>query len=65
MTTTTNENTLTNEGDIRPFDNHASGIEIKPLDGHTPGGNPLGTPDLSAPAEEIRTLDNHASGPRP
>ncbi|GGZ50074.1 hypothetical protein AB0P12_05225 [Streptomyces subrutilus] len=65
---TTNENVLPNEGDIRPLDNHASGIEIKPLDPPVqkpvpnPGQKPL---DNHASGEEIRTLDNHASGPRP
>ncbi|MFE2141082.1 hypothetical protein ACFXA3_04875 [Streptomyces sp. NPDC059456] len=78
---TTNENILPNDGDIRPLDNHASGIEIKPLDGTlspgvdiTPMDNhasgieikPLDKPqDNHASDEEIVTLDNHASGPRP
>ncbi|MFD3541142.1 hypothetical protein ACFWUQ_16830, partial [Streptomyces sp. NPDC058662] len=61
---TTNENTLPTEGDIRPLDNHASGVGIKPLD--TPVEKPLDKPlDNHAADEEIQTLDNHASGPRP
>ncbi|MGW5850943.1 hypothetical protein ACWFQ8_23865 [Streptomyces sp. NPDC055254] len=61
---TTNENILQTEGDIRPLDNHASGVEIKPLD--KPVEMPLDKPlDSHAPDEEIQTLDNHASGPRP
>ncbi|MFF3652045.1 hypothetical protein ACFYXV_25820 [Streptomyces sp. NPDC002181] len=75
---TTNENILPNDGDIKPMDNHASGIEIKPLDDSlapgvdiTPMDNhasgieikPLETKPASA--EDIVAMDNHASGPRP
>ncbi|MGW0390237.1 hypothetical protein ACWDYJ_04920 [Streptomyces sp. NPDC003042] len=61
---TTNENVLPNDGDIRPLDNHASGVEIKPLDPPTgtPAEQPLGQ---QAAGEEIVTLDNHASSPLP
>lgn len=52
---TTNENILPADGDLKPLDNHASGVEVKPL-------NKL---DNDASDEEIQTLDNHASGPRP
>ncbi|MEU7065311.1 hypothetical protein ACIA6C_09830 [Streptomyces sp. NPDC051578] len=72
---TTNENTLPsttlpdnappNEGDIKPLDNHASGIEIKPLDNHASGGTPLPGQEDRALDADIVTLDNHASGPRP
>ncbi|MCX5198546.1 sigma-like protein [Streptomyces sp. NBC_00249] len=63
---TTNENSLPLDGDIRPLDNHASGIEIKPLDPTVPPVAPGETPlDNHASGEEIETLDNHASGPRP
>ncbi|MGI5444862.1 hypothetical protein ACQEVM_03815 [Streptomyces sp. CA-243310] len=62
---TTNENALPKEGDIKPLDNHASGIEIKPLDNHASGGTPLLRQEDKAADEEIVTLDNHASGPRP
>ncbi|MCX5147165.1 hypothetical protein AB0C90_23515 [Streptomyces sp. NPDC048550] len=74
---TTNENILPNDGDIKPMDNHASGIEIKPLDDSLAPGVDI-TPmdnhasgieikplDKKASDEEIVTLDNHASGPRP
>ncbi|MEU8837788.1 hypothetical protein AB0D97_01485 [Streptomyces roseus] len=75
---TTNENILPNDGDMKPMDNHASGIEIKPLaDGLAPGVDitpmdnhasgieikPLETKPASA--EDIVAMDNHASGPRP
>ncbi|MFD7086088.1 hypothetical protein [Streptomyces sp. NPDC059918] len=75
---TTNENILPNDGDIKPMDNHASGIEIKPLDDSlapgvdiTPMDNhasgieikPLETKPASA--EDIVAMDNHASGQRP
>ncbi|MFJ9342845.1 hypothetical protein ACIRP0_26635 [Streptomyces sp. NPDC101733] len=73
---TTNENSLPLDGDIRPLDNHASGIEIKPLDPSNPPSPsdpsdpklPPGTAtskpaDNHASDEEIVTLDNHASGP--
>ncbi len=55
---TTNEN-------IVPLDNHASGVEIKPLE--KPAEKPAEVPlDGIQPAEEqIQTLDNHASGSRP
>ncbi|MEU8777965.1 hypothetical protein [Streptomyces sp. NPDC048606] len=65
---TTNENSLPLDGDIRPLDNHASGIEIKPLDPQDPPADPPApqTPlDNHASGEEIVTLDNHASGTRP
>ncbi|MBT2405759.1 MULTISPECIES: hypothetical protein [unclassified Streptomyces] len=61
----TNENILTTDGDIKPLDNHASGIEIKPLDNHASGGTPLTTQETPAADEEIQTLDNHASGTLP
>ncbi|MFB6620497.1 hypothetical protein ACIGFK_29660 [Streptomyces sp. NPDC085524] len=58
---TTNENILPGDGDIKPMDNHATGIEIKPLDNHA-----TGEPLTTAPAdEEIVTLDNHATGTLP
>ncbi|MFD7556610.1 MULTISPECIES: hypothetical protein [unclassified Streptomyces] len=58
---TTNENILPVDGDIKPLDNHATGIEIKPLDNHA-----TGEPITTAPAdEEIVTLDNHATGTLP
>ncbi|MFD9729421.1 MULTISPECIES: hypothetical protein [unclassified Streptomyces] len=58
---TTNENILPVDGDIKPLDNHATGIEIKPLDNHA-----TGEPLTTAPAdEEIVTLDNHATGTLP
>lgn len=55
---TTNEN-------IVPLDNHASGVEIKPLE--KPVEKPAEVPLDGAQAadEQIQTLDNHASGPRP
>ncbi|MFD7629740.1 hypothetical protein ACFV7Q_27570 [Streptomyces sp. NPDC059851] len=74
---TTNENVLPNESDIIPLDNHASGIEIKPVDGPatadadiTPmdnhaSGIAIKPVDEPAADEEIVSLDNHASGPRP
>ncbi|WP_329197299.1 MULTISPECIES: hypothetical protein [unclassified Streptomyces] len=72
---TTNENTLPNntasntappnEGDIKPLDNHASGIEIKPLDNHASGGTPLPGQEDKVLDADIVTLDNHASVPRP
>ncbi|MDJ0381426.1 hypothetical protein [Streptomyces sp. G-G2] len=43
---------LTDDGELKPLDNHASGTETKPLDNHASG-------------EELQTMDNHASGPRP
>ncbi|WP_424212387.1 hypothetical protein ACN20G_09990 [Streptomyces sp. BI20] len=74
----TTENALPDDGDLKPLDNHASGIGIKPI-GDRPSGGRLDNdtdqasagenapkPAEAAPAaEEIRTLDNHASGPRP
>ncbi|MFJ3880569.1 hypothetical protein ACIPW5_24290 [Streptomyces sp. NPDC090077] len=65
---TTNENSLPLDGDIRPFDNHASGAEIDPrgLPVEPPVVKPGETPDDNhASGEEIVSLDNHASGPRP
>ncbi|MCX4629303.1 hypothetical protein [Streptomyces sp. NBC_01443] len=76
---TTNENILPNDGDIKPMDNHASGIEIKPLDDSLAPGVDI-TPmdnhasgieikpkpqDNHASGEDIVAMDNHASGPRP
>ncbi|MFE6848607.1 hypothetical protein [Streptomyces sp. NPDC057686] len=74
---TTNENILPNDGDIKPMDNHASGIEIKPLDDSLAPGVDI-TPmdnhasgieikplDKQASGEDIVAMDNHASGPRP
>ncbi|MER6449767.1 hypothetical protein DEJ51_13980 [Streptomyces venezuelae] len=65
---TTNEN-------LKPLDNHASGVEIETLDNHASGIEikPLEkepVPAVPAPGvptagDEIQTLDNHASGPRP
>ncbi|MET9698883.1 hypothetical protein ABZY31_18420 [Streptomyces sp. NPDC006529] len=43
---------LTDDGELKPLDNHASGAEAKPADNHASG-------------EELQTMDNHASGPRP
>ncbi|MFJ3911413.1 hypothetical protein EDE04_3961 [Streptomyces sp. 2132.2] len=75
---TTNENILPNDGDIKPMDNHASGIEIKPLDDSlapgvdiTPMDNHASGIEIKplekkpASAEDIVAMDNHASGPRP
>ncbi|MFI6148323.1 hypothetical protein [Streptomyces sp. NPDC051109] len=74
---TTNENILPNDGDIRPMDNHASGIEIKPLDDSlAPGvditpmdnhasGIEIKPQEKPASGEDIVAMDNHASGPRP
>ncbi|NXY99769.1 hypothetical protein HYE82_36470 [Streptomyces sp. BR123] len=68
---TTNENILQNESDIIPLDNHASGIEIKPVDGPAAADADITPMDshagIAKPAadEEIVSLDNHASGPRP
>ncbi|MEU3724640.1 hypothetical protein [Streptomyces sp. NPDC031705] len=68
---TTNENSLPLDGDIRPFDNHASGADIglePPAQAPAqppvvaPGEEPL---DHRASGEEIVSLDNHASGPLP
>ncbi|MFD8979792.1 hypothetical protein [Streptomyces sp. NPDC059564] len=65
---TTNENSLPLDGDIRPLDNHASGVEINPLDPldppapKKPGEKPL---DNHASGEDIVAMDNHASGTRP
>ncbi|MET9610555.1 hypothetical protein ABZZ17_36685 [Streptomyces sp. NPDC006512] len=61
---TTNENTSPLEGDIRPLDNHASGTEIKPP---VPPVEPPADPAQAGQTagEDIVTLDNHASGPRP
>ncbi|KJY45353.1 MULTISPECIES: hypothetical protein [unclassified Streptomyces] len=74
---TTNENILPNDGDIKPMDNHASGIEIKPLDDSLAPGVDI-TPmdnhasgieikplDKQASGEDIVAMDNHASGTRP
>ncbi|MET9320219.1 hypothetical protein ABZX75_08545 [Streptomyces sp. NPDC003038] len=63
---TTNENILPIDGDIKPLDNHASGVEITPLDNHASGIEikPLDSTPV-VPGEEIQTLDNHASTPRP
>ncbi|MFE2880718.1 hypothetical protein ACFXG6_17070 [Streptomyces roseus] len=75
---TTNENILPNDGDIKPMDNHASGIEIKPLDDSLAAGVDITPMDnhasgieikplekKPASAEDIVAMDNHASGPRP
>ncbi|WP_406183321.1 hypothetical protein [Streptomyces sp. NBC_01006] len=75
---TTNENILPNDGDMRPMDNHASGIEIKPLDDSLAPGVDITPMDNHASgieikpqekkptsAEDIVAMDNHASGPRP
>ncbi|MFB7054775.1 hypothetical protein [Streptomyces vinaceus] len=75
---TTNENILPNDGDIKPMDNHASGIEIKPLgdslapgvditpmDNHASGIEIKPLEKKPASAEDIVAMDNHASGPRP
>ncbi|MFE2480365.1 hypothetical protein [Streptomyces sp. NRRL F-2747] len=75
---TTNENILPNDGDIKPMDNHASGIEIKPLDDSlapgvdiTPMDNHASGIEIKplekkpASGEDIVAMDNHASGPRP
>ncbi|MEU9029941.1 hypothetical protein [Streptomyces sp. NPDC048383] len=60
---TTPENASPLDDDIRPLDNHASGI------GSKPPVDPPAQPPLDASAEaggeEIVTLDNHASGTRP
>lgn len=64
---TTNENILPTDGDIKPLDNHATGIEIKPLDNHATGEPLTVSPDAAVAAadEEIVTLDNHATGTLP
>ena len=63
---TTNENASPLDDDIRPLDNHASGIGSKPPAPpvEPPTQQPL---DITGGAggEEIVTLDNHASGTRP
>ncbi|MBW5483911.1 hypothetical protein [Streptomyces bambusae] len=76
MTTSDSAAKIPNDGDIKPFDNHATGIEITPMDNHATS-EPLLAPDAAptaptapakppvAPGEEIETLDNHATGPRP
>ncbi|MFG2293922.1 hypothetical protein [Streptomyces sp. NPDC048603] len=65
---TTTENATPENGDIETLDNHATGIEIKPL-GEPATGTGTGTAPATGagavPAEELQTLDNHATGPRP
>ncbi|MFD6874853.1 MULTISPECIES: hypothetical protein [unclassified Streptomyces] len=59
---TTNENASPLDDDIRPLDNHASGIGSKPP---APPVEPPLEDRGEAGGEEIVTLDNHASGTRP
>ncbi|MDA5284216.1 hypothetical protein ACWGHM_24620 [Streptomyces sp. NPDC054904] len=59
---TTNENASPLDDDIRPLDNHASGIGSKPP---APPVEPPLEAQGEAGGEEIVTLDNHASGTRP
>lgn len=64
---TTNENVLPNDGDLKPMDNHATGIEMKPLDNHATGEPLAAAPDaaVSSADEQIVTLGNHATGTLP
>ncbi|QES48776.1 hypothetical protein DEJ50_14060 [Streptomyces venezuelae] len=70
---TTTENATPENGDIIPLDNHATGVEIKPLDSHADGadagtGAPITTPvptQGGIAGEELQSMDNHATGPRP
>ncbi|MEV7617502.1 hypothetical protein [Streptomyces sp. NPDC089799] len=65
---TTTENVTPENGDIETLDNHATGVEIKPLDEPATGAGTGTAPAAgtgAVAADELRTLDNHATGPRP
>ncbi|MGG8408101.1 hypothetical protein ACM614_16565 [Streptomyces sp. 12297] len=74
MTTTDSATPVPGDGDIKPLDNHATGVEIKPLGDIKPMDNHATGAPLTAPAAgpasedvkaEIKAMDNHATGPRP